>query len=246
MVKARRVVKQSRRKKSLPRAKKVSETKLIKKITLEANLPTFTTAQTYSTPYWFGSNESSFNFTITNNGHTDSDLHAKDFIKNGTGMNERIGRQITLLSAREKILLEVIPVVGQTLPTQLEVRVVQGWVKSGIDDFMDMKDAITTLYSEVNWVKYRVLKDYIVKRRALGTGIGDSTDSEKTSYRDITINNVWSPNRVLKWDKDTAASSITPAQYEGYAPFLLIFNPSHATAHLKVKFHKRTITFKDL
>lgn len=231
--------------KKLPKAKKVSETKLVKQILLEANLPTFSTALTYNTPYFSDvpALEGSFNFTITNNGTANVDHYTKDFIRNGTGMNERIGRQVTMLNARSKLILEVKHVDGAAHDsTPLQFRVVQGWIKSGIDDFMDLTTSVTTLYSEVNWNKYRVLKDYIISRRPLAPA-GDGTAS---SYKQIVINSVWSPNRLLKWDKDTTVSGTVPSQYIGYAPFLLIFNPQYATYHLDTKFYKRTLSFKDL
>lgn len=229
---------------SLPRAKQVSETKLVKQILLAANNPTFTTAMIFNTPYFSDvpALEGSFNFAITNNGATLTDHYLKDFIRNGTGMNERIGRQCTILNARSKLILEIKHISGDD-PSPLQFRVIQGWIKQGIDQFMDLTTEVTTMYSEMNWNKYKVLKDYIVNRRPLSTG---PVAAASASYKPIIINSVWSPNRVLKWDKDTTGSTAVPAQYQGYAPFLMIFNLQYATFHLETQFYKRTIAFKDL
>ncbi len=233
--------------KKIPKAKKVSETKLVKQILLAANNPTFTTEQIYNTPYFSDvpALEGSFNFTITQNGQALVDHYLKDFIRNGTGMNERIGRQITMLNARSKLILEIKDAdVTNHDSTPLQFRIIQGWCKEGIDAFMTLKGEVTTLYSEVNWNKYRVLKDYIVNRRPL-QAIGEA-GNHKNSYKPIVINSTWSPNRLLKWDKDTTGSTDVPAQYIGYAPFLLIFNPGYAEHHLDTVFYKRTLSFKDL
>lgn len=228
----------------LPKAKAVSETKLIKQICLLDNNPLFTTAQIHHTPYWQGNLEDSFNFTLTNNGNNSADRSAKDFINNGTGMNERIGRQVTIIQCKERLILDILPVGDHVSSLPLQFRIIQGWVKEGIDNYMDLTTEVTTLYSEVNWNKYKVLKDYIINRRPLNAISGAT--SQVNSYKSIEIKNTWSPNKVIKWGGDSTDAGQPPAQYLGYAPFLLIFNPKYATYKLNTIFFKRTITFKDL
>ena len=151
------------------------------------------------------------------------------------------------MNARSKLILEIKHVSGATVdPTPLQFRIVQGWVKEGIDNYMALTTEVNSLYSEVNWNKYRVLKDYIVNRRPLVANNPTLSTGLTNSYKPITINSVWSPNRVLKWDKDTTPAGQVPCQYMGYAPFLLIFNSEAANYHLETKFYKRTISFKDL
>lgn len=234
-------------------AKKFVETKLLKSI---VNAPVDLTHENiYHTPYFrdgVTAYHLSYNFSITQGGTTTTDGYVKDFIQNGTGFQQRIGRSIHLLGCREKQIFELKPVGGATgtdaFPSLIEIRHIQGWVKGGLNNFMELTTEVNDIYDEINWTKYKVLKDRIYTRRALSynTQLG-TTPATASSYDAIKINNVWRPNKVLKWDKDTVtAAGSRPCEYSGWVPFQLILNPYHAKIKLVLIHNKRTLSYRDV
>lgn len=249
------------------KAKIQSETKLNKQIMEVSSLLTFTTPLISHLPFT-RTLRLSYNPVLTQNGTDATNIANKDFIPNGTGYGQRIGRQVTLMSCRENYVLAVEH-NGSVLnppvyPRNVELRIVQGWVKEGINQFAELLTETPTMYSEFNWVKYKIIKDYIVSRKADYTGlnvagnpyIDDGTGAEPPEYRvnkkpvpaynDIKIRCSWNPNRVLKWNEDSTANPAAPAEYVGWAPFLMIYNPNDSVIQVRQKYVKNTITYKDL
>lgn len=254
------------------RCKALSETKIMKSIIpADANI-TWTTPLIFHSPYT-RSLRLGYNFSITRNGNSAEDVNIKQFIPNGFGYEERIGRQVTIMGATNHLILAVEH-NGTTVqpwglpfyPRKANVRIVQGWCKEGVNGLMALKAGVPTLYSEFNWNSYKIMKDYIVTRKGTYSGLNqqgyplkpgnvddtggnDQAGVAVPTYDDIVIRSSWRPNKVLKFSGDSGAAGGTTGaggEYHGWAPFLMIFNAENAHIQLRMKFNKRVIAFKDL
>lgn len=236
-----------------------SETKLQKDIVdlTVPGTPQSITGSFWMTPYnsvWTSMIKDGTNLlnpTVESSGLTV--LNIGNFITNGAGRDQRVGRRISMMNANIRLVLHIraLEVDGSyTYNMNPEFRVIQGWVKGGIDSLEALATDITTLYSEVNYSRYKVIKDYIITRtgRSAMTGYGSGAYNDANAvltYGTIKLNFNWRPNGHHITFDDTNAGVGNGTKYDGWVPFAYVLNP-HSNLQLSVDFCKRVNAFKDI
>lgn len=232
----------------------MAETKIIKDIqALSASSPTLSGEVNWYTPYFNTAHATwndAFNPTLTDGGYHALDFAVKDFISSGINNDQRIGRTVHIDRVTSNLILSIEP-TSETLhdyPQVATFRVVQGWVKNGVNELNDLHSAITHIYDEFDWTQYHIKKDYLIKRSAKFSGLTlGATEHNVPTYGEITIKTSFRPDRKVSFSGPTVTASATPpCHYTGWAPFVYVFNQHHAYLDLKVQFQKRVIRFKDL
>lgn len=190
-----------------------------------------------------------------------------DFIPNGAEITQRIGREIMIHRASVRMVLDIIPglsgadpVDPALLPSNFQIRCIHGWVKNGVNDFQSITVQNPTIYSEFDWSKFKILSDRVYNRRAINSGIpyhGGTVPAPVTvstpSYKSLDLKFNWYPKRKTIFNRPVSYPAFTPGTgvinlgsvYEGYAPFVLIYNESALYVNLQVKYLKRVVTFTD-
>lgn len=241
-----------------------AETKIQKTITLldgTAEHPTELIGNNWYTPYYHYSAETSidqiFNPVIYNPavGQTSEILsNIGSFIFNGDNRDQRNGRRITMLTSILNLVFHIrgIPSGDPAVYSynmNPEFRIVQGWVKGGIDSLKRLESDIQSLYSEIPFSRYMIKHDKVVSRRAI-TAIPSDASGE-VSYLPFKYNFTWKPNRRITFDKSvnevgsSGNYSEPNPRYDGWVPFVYILNP-HENLKLIFDNIKRVNIFKDL
>ncbi len=232
---------------------KNSETKLIKDVNaLSASSPLLEAEVNFSTPY-FNTAHSTFNDYFnpitTDGGHTATDYAIKDFVSSGVDFNQRVGRAVHIKNINEHMVFRIGPSTSSTStkPT-LTFRIVQGWIRNGVDQIDQLRASITHIYDEMDWTKFKIKKDYIMTRKATYAASGvDTSVTPDQAWSDINLKFNWKPDKTVRFDKATQTGVLTPpAQYTGWTPFVLIMNQQHDLYSLKLLYHKRSISYKDM
>jgi hypothetical protein len=179
----------------------------------------------------------------------------KDFMKRGTDFDERVGRRVTIESVDETLVLQISNngVDPNTFPDVINVRVIHGWLKFGVDDAgtTGYLASVNEIYEDIDDVRVKVLSDKLYTRRALlGRAIPEqigtaATDVifQKSTYKDISLNLSWgSPKmrKALKFSEyyiENTGGLQAPEAYEGWCPFVKVIHPSHATFDLLPAIH---------
>ena len=159
-----------------------AETKIQKTITIldgTAEHPTELLGNNWITPYYNYSPETSidalFNPVIYNPavGQTNEILsNTGSFIFNGDNRDQRNGRRITMLTSVLSLVFHIRANPTGEPPTYSynmnpEFRIVQGWVKGGIDSLKRLEVDIQSLYSEIPFARYMIKYDKVISRRAI-------------------------------------------------------------------------------
>lgn len=176
------------------------------------------------------------------------------FIVNGDERDQRNGRRITMLNSSMNFVfhLRAAPPTGDPPVYEYnlnpEFRVVQGWVKGGIDALSLVQDDINGLYTEIPYSRYKVLYDKIISRRALSSGIAQPDGT--VSYKKFALNFKWISNRRITFDKSVGGTGVPATiaddcKYTGWVPFLYFYNP-HQNLQIYFDNIKRLNLYKDL
>lgn len=181
-----------------------------------------------------------------------------NFITNGDFRDQRNGRRITMLNAHLDMIFHFRskgvtvpgdpPTTTYKYPMNPELRVIQGWIKGGIDSMPDLDSDIPNLYAEINYSRYKVMKDFIISRRAI-SALGAADPASAASYAPIKLKFDWKPNRRITFDNGILAGAVsTEVKYNGWVPFIYIRVNTEVATDLVFKFDKmkRTLVFKDL
>ena len=182
-----------------------------------------------------------------------------NFIPVGDLRSQRNGRRVTILNAYLEFVMHFRaraqttgdpPTTTYTYPMNPEVRVVQGWVKGGIDSLHEITSDFSSLYNEINFSRYKVIKDFIVSRRAVSAIGGSTVPAEgAASYAPIKLKFKWSPNQRVTFDASPVAGAVTTeVRYTGWVPFVYFISTPAVTTDLLFDFDnvKRLLVFKDL
>lgn len=176
------------------------------------------------------------------------------FVLNGDERDQRNGRRITMLNSSLSMVFHLrsnppTPPADQYLyNVNPEFRVVQGWVKGGIDALDLVESDIAGLYTEIPYARYKILYDKILSRRALSTGIPEA--DAVASYKKFNLNFKWVKNGRITFDKSVSGAGIPPTvadncKYSGWVPFLYFLNP-HANLNIVFDNIKRLNIYKDI
>lgn len=175
------------------------------------------------------------------------------FIANGDERDQRNGRRITMLTSITNMVFYLrakntadpgeTPVYAYS--ANPSIRVVQGWVKGGIDALKDIESDIVSIYSEIPFARYLVKYDKVISRRGLESG---ATDPISVTYMPFKFNFIFRPNRRITFDGTGSNSSNSNAEnikYDGWIPFIYILQPD---TNLELVFEniKRVNIYKDL
>ena len=250
----------------VPRAVMMSETKMKKDI-VDLSSSNTNVGSFYIIPYCQsfstleGSDNSALNPTIVDTTVPANPIIAQNlgnFITNGDFRSQRNGRRITMLNAYLEMVFHYKsraqttgdpPTTSYKYPMNPEIRVIQGWVKGGIDSVPDMDTDISSLYSEINFSRYKIIKDFIISRRALSALDSTQVPEAAASYAPIKLKFKWSPNRRITFDNGIVAGAVTTeVKYNGWVPFLFVKAPTEMAQDLSFHFDnlKRVLIFKDL
>lgn len=248
----------------VPKEVMAAETKIQKTITLldgTSEHPTEMIGNMWYTPY-HNYNESASIDTIMNPliynpavGSENEILSAiGGFVYNGDERDQRNGRRITMLTSVLNLVFHIRaqptgepPVYSYNMNP--EFRIIQGWVKGGIDSLKRLESDIQSLYSEIPFSRYMIKYDKVISRRAL-TAISANPEGE-VSYLPFKFNFTWKPNRRITFDKavvevgSSGNYSEPNPRYDGWVPFVYILNP-HSNLKLVFDNIKRVNIFKDL
>ena len=162
----------------LPTAVAQSETKLQKQIT-DLSVSPYDTP--YSVSFWTTPYQRSFtNPALFLNPQTEvggvnnscaPPIALGSFIQNGNERDQRNGRRITMMSSTLDIVCHLrtkntgtveAPVYSYNINP--EFRIVSGWIKGGLGAMGEITTDISSLYSEIPFSKYKIVKDYILSR----------------------------------------------------------------------------------
>jgi hypothetical protein len=176
--------------------------------------------------------------------------HFGSFVLNGDERDQRNGRRITMLTSVIEMIFHFRAVGSGSPPVYKytvnpEIRIVQGWVKGGLDSLEHLEHDITGLYSEIPFARYMIKYDKVVSRRAIATGLPPEAVASYASFKYVFK---WKPNRRLTFSEsvplgNTAAAS--NCRYDGWTPFLYILNP-HTNLELVFDNYKLLNLYKDL
>ena len=94
----------------------------------------------------------------------------KDFMKRSTDFDERVGRRVTIESVDETLVLQISNngTDPNTFPDVINVRVIHGWLKYGVDDAgtTGYLASVNEIYEDIDDVRIKVLSDKLYTRRA--------------------------------------------------------------------------------
>lgn len=180
-----------------------------------------------------------------------------NFIQNGSSRSQRNGRRVTMMSSHIDLVFHMDPIPdgsGQYLyVSNPELRVVQGWVKGGLDSLQYLEGDIGSLYKEIPYSRYKIIKDFIISRTGQSamvghTGSAYASPSMILTYKTIKLKFSWRPKGRITFDayNDTIDETILNTKYSGWVPFLYIFNPNSDQIRLSFDHCKRVNVFKDL
>jgi hypothetical protein len=129
-----------------------------------------------------------------------------------------------------------------------EFRVVQGWVKGGIDALDLIEADIAGLYTEIPYARYKILYDKILSRQALNSGIPQPDAA--ASYKKFSLNFKWVKNGRIMFDKSISGTGVPSTnaddcRYSGWVPFVYFFNP-HSNLNITFDNIKRLNIYKDI
>lgn len=190
----------------------------------------------------------------------------RNFIEVGANYNQRIGRKVRLMGTTLQIhgfFDNNFVGAGREYPMYASMRVVQGWVKGGYEHLTDLMvggdragavhgpQADYSMYSEIPFSKYKIIKDYIITRypRSPFAAPGSAQDI-KAAYKPVSIKAHWSGQDITFQD---SLPNSNERGWSGWCPFLMLLNPNadngDETAKDKLNFSidfcKLTIPFKD-
>lgn len=175
------------------------------------------------------------------------------FITNGDSRDERNGRRITMLTSVVDMVFHIRAIPSGDPPVYSyninpEFRIVQGWVKGGLDSLKYLETDISGLYSEIPYSRYMIKYDKVISRRALDSGLTDP--SGESSYAPFKYTFKWKPNRRITFSKSVptqvpSGGGTSECRYDGWVPFLFILNP-HESLELVFDNFKRLNLYKDL
>ena len=176
------------------------------------------------------------------------------FIVNGDERDQRNGRRITMLNSSMSFVFHLrsrAPVPPETqylYNLNPEFRVVQGWVKGGIDALDLIEADIAGLYTEIPYARYKILYDKILSRQALNSGIPQPDAA--ASYKKFSLNFKWVKNGRIMFDKSISGTGVPSTnaddcRYSGWVPFVYFFNP-HSNLNITFDNIKRLNIYKDI
>ena len=136
-----------------------------------------------------------------------------NFIEQGTGFNQRpsLDDEYTFNETHAQLILSPISLEisfdpgTYTYVNNAEFRIVQGWVRRGLTDLLLVRNN-STFYTEFSYSDFRILKDFVISRRLLGSGLPTTVCSV---HKNINLKFNWTPNKNLHFSE-------TESQYNGW------------------------------
>lgn len=251
-----------KKKSRVPRAVYASETKIQKNIMDLTSNSAIGGAKLWTTPYQYNWVDHTGVFNpevVTAAAGNPINQNIGSFIINGDRRDQRNGRRITMMSAKVEMVFNLNPIPNAVTGvynyvSNPELRVIQGWCKGGIDSLKYLEDDINSMYGEIPYSRYKVMKDFILTRTGYSAMAGFdgpnstyATPSLILNYKTIKLNFRWNPKRRLTFDNwASLPSGTTDTKYTGWIPFIYIFNPNSEQLNLEFRHFKRVNIFKDL
>jgi len=257
----RRAVKKVYRKKFVRRVKSATETKIIKDI--QDNSTHFTILNSKANvicPYF------RLDSSVTDGDHlthwinnATSPAQLRNFIEVGPNYNQRIGRKVTISkSSWEMICFLNNPdtSANKEFPLFVNLRIIQGWVKGGYSHLKDLMidgDTVAgyTMYSELPYTKYRIMKDYTITRYPMAPISAPASGQDVVAaYKPIKLKFNWRGQPINFQD---SVVDEPDRGWAGWCPFAIVFNPQAdngvqgltSALNLRVDYCKRVISYKD-
>jgi hypothetical protein len=174
----------------------------------------------------------------------------KNIVPNGVNRFERIGDRLSEVNINYQSSWEIVSNDGAAHKLMSEFRVIKGYFKqdqvAGLKRFVT---DVTTLTSVLPFAYLTVVEDYIVKRTAQYTGLANEAGVQQPVYEPIKIDFNAYLGRIRSYgskEYDATTNNPVPEMLLQRTPFVAIINDSFDDQHLKVKFVRHNVTYKDM
>jgi hypothetical protein len=174
----------------------------------------------------------------------------KNLVPNGVNRFERIGDRLSEVNINYQSSWEIVSNDGAAHKLMSEFRVIKGYFKqdqvAGLKRFVS---DVTTLTSVLPFAYLTIVEDYIVKRTAQYTGLTNDAGVQQPVYDPIKIDFNAYLGRIRSYGSnqyDPATDNPVPEMLLQRTPFVAIINDSFDDQHLKVKFVRHNVTYKDM